>query len=230
MEHDDGESRWENVQELKTVAADYANLAHGEALPAFLEKVSLVSDTDEMNGASDVVTLITLHQAKGLEFPAVFIIGMEDGVLPYRKSFEDPAQMEEECRLCYVGMTRARRYLFLSRAHRRSLFGNGLANPPSRYLDRINPELITTRGLWGDDGVSVGGAVYAQPLAYGASDDEFRIGDWVHHKKFGQGVVMDCFPDRNDLVVTVSFEDAGVKQLLLSLAHLEKTESFNSLP
>ena len=230
MEHDDGESRWENVQELKTVAADYANLAHGEALPAFLEKVSLVSDTDEMNGSSDVVTLITLHQAKGLEFPAVFIIGMEDGVLPYRKSFEDPAQMEEECRLCYVGITRARQYLFLSRAHRRSLFGNGLANPPSRYLARINPELITTRGLWGDDGVSVNGAMYAQPLSYGVSDDEFRIGDWVHHKKFGQGVVMDCFPDRNDLVVTVSFEDAGVKQLLLSLAHLEKTESFNSLP
>ncbi|MBE9505272.1 MAG: UvrD-helicase domain-containing protein, partial [Chloroflexi bacterium] len=154
MEHDDGEGRWENVQELKTVAADYADLAPREALPTFLEKVSLVSDTDDMNGASDVVTLITLHQAKGLEFPAVFIIGMEDGVLPYRKSFEDPAQMEEECRLCYVGMTRARQYLFLSRAHRRSLFGNGLANPPSRYLDRINPDLITTRGLWGDDDVT----------------------------------------------------------------------------
>ncbi len=230
MEHDDGESRWENVQELKTVAAEYADLAPREALPTFLEKVSLVSDTDEMNGASDMVTLITLHQAKGLEFPAVFIIGMEDGVLPYRKSFEDPAEMEEECRLCYVGMTRAQQYLFLSRAHRRSLFGNGLANPPSRYLDRINPELITARGLWGDDDVSVSGAVYAQPLAFGVSDEEFRVGDWVHHKKFGQGVVMDCFPDKNDLVVTVSFEEAGVKRLLLSLAHLEKTERFDSLP
>ena len=230
MEHEDGESRWENVQELKTVAAEYADLAPREALPTFLEKVSLVSDTDEMNGASDVVTLITLHQAKGLEFPAVFIIGMEDGVLPYRKSFEDPAEMEEECRLCYVGMTRAKRYLFLSRAHRRSLFGNGLANPPSRYLERISPELITARGLWGDDDVSVSGAVYAQPLAFGVSDEEFRVGDWVHHKKFGQGVVMDCFPDKNDLVVTVSFEEAGVKRLLLSLAHLEKTERFDSLP
>jgi DNA helicase-2/ATP-dependent DNA helicase PcrA len=230
MEHEDGESRWENVQELKTVAAEYADLAPRDALPTFLEKVSLVSDTDEMNGASDVVTLITLHQAKGLEFPAVFIIGMEDGVLPYRKSFEDPAEMEEECRLCYVGMTRAKQYLFLSRAHRRSLFGNGLANPPSRYLERISPELITARGLWGDDDVSVSGAVYAQPFAFGVSDEEFRVGDWVHHKKFGQGVVMDCFPDKNDLVVTVSFEDAGIKRLLLSLAHLEKTERFDSLP
>ena len=230
MEHDDGEERWENVQELKTVAVDYADLAPKAALPVFLEKVSLVSDTDEMNGTSDVVTLITLHQAKGLEFPAVFMIGMEDGVLPHRKSFEDPAAMEEECRLCYVGMTRAQRYLFLSRAHRRNLFGNGLANPPSRYIERISPDIITSRGLWGEDQVDLSGALYTQPMAYGVSDEEFRVGDWVYHKKFGQGVVMDCFPDRNDLVVTVSFEESGPKRLLLSLAKLEKIERFDSMP
>ncbi len=228
-ENDDGEDRWQNVMELRSVATEYADLAPDEALAAFLEKVSLVSDVDEMDSSSDAVTLITLHQAKGLEFPAVFIVGMEDGVLPHRKSFDDPADMEEECRLCYLGITRAQRYLFLSRAHRRSLFGNGLANPPSRYLERISPDLISSRGLWEDEEVGMGGAVYPQPLAFGVSDDEFRVGDWVFHKKFGQGVVMDCFPDRSDLVVTVSFEETGVKRLLLSLAHLEKVERFDGM-
>ncbi len=229
FESDDGEDRWQNVQELKGVASEYANLAPQEALSAFLEKVSLISDVDEMDDSSDAVTLITLHQAKGLEFPAVLIVGMEDGILPHRRSFDDPAEMEEECRLCYVGITRAQRYLFLSRAHRRSLFGNGLANPPSRYLERISPELITTRGLWQDDEVDMSGAVYAQPMTFGISDEEFRVGDSVFHKKFGQGVVMDCFPDKSDLVVTVDFDEIGVKRLLLSLAHLEKIERFNSL-
>lgn len=229
FESEDGEDRWQNVMELRGVATEYADLAPDEALSAFLEKVSLVSDVDEMDASSDAVTLITLHQAKGLEFPAVFIVGMEDGVLPHRRSFDDPADMEEECRLCYVGITRAQRYLFLSRAHRRSLFGNGLANPPSRYLERISPDLISTRGLWEDDEVGTSGAVYPQPLAFGVSDDEFRVGDWVFHKKFGQGVVMDCFPDRSDLVVTVSFEETGVKRLLLSLAHLEKVERFDGM-
>ena len=230
LEGDDGEDRWQNVQELRGVAAEYADLAPDEALSAFLEKVSLVADVDEMDDSSNAVTLITLHQAKGLEFPAVFMVGMEDGILPHRRSFDAPAEMEEECRLCYVGITRAQRYLFLSRAHRRSLFGNGLANPPSRYLERISPDLLTTRGLWQEDEVDMSGAVYAQPMAYGMSDEEFRVGDWVFHKKFGQGVVMDCFPDRNDLVVTVAFDDIGVKRLLLSLAHLEKIERFDSLP
>ncbi len=229
MEDENGEDRWQNVQELKGVALEYADLVPYEALSAFLEKVSLVSDVDEMDDSSNAVTLITLHQAKGLEFPAVFIVGMEDGILPHRRSFDDPAEMEEECRLCYVGITRAQQYLFLSRAHRRSLFGNGLANPPSRYLERISSDLITTRGLWQETEVDMSSAVYAQPMTYGMSDEEFRVGDWVFHKKFGQGVVMDCFPDKSDLVVTVAFDDIGVKRLLLSLAHLEKVERFDSL-
>ncbi len=230
MDGENGEDRWQNVQELRGVATEYADMAPDEALAAFLEKVSLVSDVDEMDASSDAVTLITLHQAKGLEFPAVFIVGMEDGVLPHRKSFEDPADMEEECRLCYVGITRAQRYLFLSRAHRRSLFGNGLANPPSRYLGRISPDLISTRGLWEDEEVDLSQVIRSQPLAYSMSDEEFRVGDWVFHKKFGQGVVMDCFPDKSDLVFTVSFQDTGVKRLLLSLAHLEKVERFDGVP
>ena len=105
-----------------------------------------------------------------------------------------------------------------------SLFGNGLANPPSRYLARITPDIISTRGLWEEDEVDMSGAVYSQPLSFGVSNDEFRVGDWVFHKKFGQGVVMDCFPDKTDLVVTVAFEETGTKRMLLSMAHLEKIE------
>lgn len=102
------EERWENVMELRSVASEYNDLSPEDALDAFLEKVSLVSDIDELDGKADAVTLTTLHQAKGLEFPVVFIVGMEEGVLPYRKAFDDPAEMEEECRLCYVGVTRYR--------------------------------------------------------------------------------------------------------------------------
>jgi len=228
LEMEDGEDRWQNVQELCSVAAEHSDLAPEEALSAFLEKVSLIADVDELDDSSNAVTLITLHQAKGLEFPAVFIVGMEDGILPHRRSFDDPAEMEEECRLCYVGFTRAERFLFLSRAHRRNLFGNGLANPPSRYLERISQDIITTRGLWPDDNVDMSGAVYSQPMQYGMSDEEFRVGDSVFHKKFGQGVIMDCFPDKSDLVVTVAFDDSGVKRLLLSLARLEKVERSSS--
>jgi DNA helicase-2/ATP-dependent DNA helicase PcrA len=112
----DGEERWENILELRTVAQQYRNLPPAESLTAFLEGVALVSDVDGLDETVDAVTLITLHQAKGLEFPVVFIVGMEEGVLPHFRSFDDPAQMEEERRLCYVGVTRAGRLVYLVRA------------------------------------------------------------------------------------------------------------------
>ena len=105
------------------MAGEYDELAPEDALATFLEKVSLVSDIDELDEKANAVTLITLHQAKGLEFPAVFIVGLEEGILPHRKSFDDPAEMEEERRLCYVGITRAKKRLYLLRSYRRSLFG-----------------------------------------------------------------------------------------------------------
>jgi DNA helicase-2/ATP-dependent DNA helicase PcrA len=134
QDKEDGEERWENIMELRNVAAEYNDFDTEEALTAFLEKVSLVSDIDELDETADTVTLITLHQAKGLEFPAVFIVGLEEGILPHRKSFDDPEQMEEERRLCYVGITRAKKHLYLLRSYRRSLFGGSTANPPSRFL------------------------------------------------------------------------------------------------
>ena len=211
-----GEERWENIMELRNVASDYDGPSPEQALDAFLEKVSLVSDTDELDGSVDAVTLITLHQAKGLEFPVVFIAGMEEGVLPHRKSFDDPDEMEEERRLCYVGITRAKKHVYLLRSYRRSLFGSGLVNPPSRFLEDIPPQLMTTKGLWERE--------TTPPLVSREKPTELIVGDYVYHNKFGSGIVVDCFPIRGDHEITVSFERVGVKKLLFSLAPLRKIE------
>jgi len=116
----DGEERWENILELRTVAQEYRHLESGEGLTIFLEGVALVSDVDGLDETVDAATLVTLHQAKGLEFPVVFIVGVEDGILPHFKSLADPQQMEEERRLCYVGITRAKQRVYLVYAFRRS--------------------------------------------------------------------------------------------------------------
>jgi len=211
-----GEERWENIMELRNVASDYDGPSPEQALDAFLEKVSLVSDTDELDGSVDAVTLITLHQAKGLEFPVVFIAGMEEGILPHRKSFDDPGEMEEERRLCYVGITRAKKHVYLLRSYRRSLFGSGLVNPPSRFLEDIPPQLVTTKGLWERE--------TAPPPVSQEKPTELIVGDQVYHDKFGSGIVVDCFPIRGDQEITVSFQRMGVKKLLFSLAPLRKIE------
>jgi DNA helicase-2/ATP-dependent DNA helicase PcrA len=211
-----GEERWENIMELRNVASDYNGPSPEQALDAFLEKVSLVSDTDELDGTIDAVTLITLHQAKGLEFPVVFIAGMEEGVLPHRRSFDDPDEMEEERRLCYVGITRAKKHVYLLRSYRRSLFGSGLVNPPSRFLEDIPPQLMTTKGLWEKE--------TAPPSVSREKPTELIVGDQVYHDKFGSGIVVDCFPIRSDQEITVSFQRVGVKKLLFSLAPLRKIE------
>ena len=141
----DGEERWENIQQLLTLAAEYDGLEPETALPQFLERAALASDADEYDEGAQAVTMITLHAAKGLEFPVVFIVGMEEGVLPHVRSFDDPAQLEEERRLCYVGITRAKERLYLVRAFRRFLMGTSLRNPPSRFLKDLPQELIVGR-------------------------------------------------------------------------------------
>jgi DNA helicase-2/ATP-dependent DNA helicase PcrA len=230
---EDGEERWENIMELHNVACEYDVLETGEALTAFLEKVSLVSDLDELDEKADAVTLITLHQAKGLEFPAVFIVGLEEGILPHRKSFDDPEQMEEERRLCYVGITRAKKRLYLLRSYRRSLFGGSTSNPPSRFLQDISPRLISPRGLWEESPTPVTSPDFnrdSQPSPRPCSTSALRVGDHVRHNKFGSGIVMNCNPTRDDQELTVAFEEAGVKKLLASLAPLEKIEKDLDFP
>ena len=227
LDKEGGEEKWENIMELRSVAGEYDEHDPEEAVTTFLEKVSLVSDIDELDEKADAVTLITLHQAKGLEFPAVFIVGLEEGILPHRKSSDDPEQMEEERRLCYVGITRAKKRLYLLRSYRRSLFGGSTANPPSRFLQDISPHLIRPRGLWEESPTPVASLDFnrdSQPSPQPLNTLTLKIGDHVCHNKFGPGIVMNCNPTRDDQELTVAFEEVGVKKLLASLAPLEKIE------
>jgi len=205
----DGEERWENIRELRRVAQE--SEGRGEGLTGFLEGVSLVSDVDNLDEQAEAVTLITLHQAKGLEFDAVFITGMEEGILPHYKSLSDPDQMEEERRLCYVGMTRARRYLYLLYSQYRPLGGANAPRGRSRFLLEIPPELTVRVYPEGE-----GFTAMAPPPA------EFRVGDKVRHPQFGEGVVITSTVRHGDLEVVVAFKEAGLKKLLLSLTALEK--------
>jgi DNA helicase-2/ATP-dependent DNA helicase PcrA len=222
----DGEERWENILELRTVAQEYRDLKPPDGLAAFLEGVALVSDVDGLDESVKAVTLITLHQAKGLEFPVVFIVGMEDGILPHFKSFDGPEQMEEERRLCYVGVTRAKQRVYLVRAFRRSLMGSSTVNRPSRFLQDIPPHLISAGSLWHGEDSQIATAMYAWNKAptNRAATSELRAGDHVHHAQFGQGVVVSCRPVKDDEEVVVAFDGAGVKRLLLSFAQLENAE------
>jgi DNA helicase-2/ATP-dependent DNA helicase PcrA len=228
LNEEDGEERWENIQELYTVARDYNEFSPDEALANFLEKVSLVSDIDELDEKSDATTLITLHQAKGLEFPVVFIVGMEEGLLPHRRSLDDPDELEEERRLCYVGVTRAQKRAYLLYTYRRSLFGGNSATKGSRFLEDIPSQLITRKGLWeeGEEDKEQEftpiTALYSKVATRPLNTLRLEIGDHVHHKIFGDGVVINCSPNKDDQEITVAFEGAGVKRLLLSLAPLEK--------
>jgi DNA helicase-2/ATP-dependent DNA helicase PcrA len=221
-----GEERWENVLELRTVAQQYRDLPQREALSALLESVALVSDVDDLDQSVNAVTLITLHQAKGLEFGVVFIVGMEEGILPHIRSFDDAGQMEEERRLCYVGITRAKKRVYLIHAFRRNLMGGSTVNKPSRFLGDIPPHLITRGGLWAgaDGGVRAVESTWERPSAAPAvsvSLLELKAGDRVRHTQFGEGVVVSVKPSRDDVEIVVAFNGA-VKKLSLNFAKLEK--------
>jgi DNA helicase-2/ATP-dependent DNA helicase PcrA len=218
----DGEERWENILELRGVAQDYRDLSPQEGLAAFLESVALVSDVDSLQEKSDTVTLITLHQAKGLEFPVVFIVGLEDGILPHFKSIDDPQQLEEERRLFYVGITRGGKRVYLVRAFRRHLMGSSTVNRPSRFLRDIPAQLIASHS------VQEGEANLATPIEKGEEHvipvdlPEFKPGEHVRHAQLGEGVVVSYQRVKSDAEVTVAFDGAGVKRFLLSFAKIER--------
>ncbi|MEE8442821.1 MAG: 3'-5' exonuclease [Dehalococcoidia bacterium] len=219
-----GEEQWENVQEFRGQAAEFQEVAPEGDLIAFLERVALVSDVDGLDATRDALTLITLHQAKGLEFPAVFIVGMEEGLLPHSRSIDDPGQMEEERRLCYVGITRAERRLYLFRAFRRRLRGGSLPSTPSRFLADIPESLIATSS---SPAAPVWAAWKGQPISSPtpAEPPPLRSGDKVRNEKFGEGIVVSCVASGSDHEVTVAFKgNAGVKRLLMSFAGLEKVD------
>jgi len=223
-ENPDGEDRWENILELRTVAEDYREMKPGEGLSALLENIALVTDTDSYNEKVNAVTLITLHAAKGLEFPVVFILGLEEGLLPHRKSLDDPDQMEEERRLCYVGITRAKQRVYMVRSFRRSSMGATSVNLPSRFLMDIPTHLRTTpRGDMGEGRLAAKKRSIAKAPA--VEKPPLSAGEHVMHARFGEGVVVSCVPSGNDQELTIAFKgEGGLKRLLLSLAPLEKVE------
>jgi len=224
----DGGDRWENILELRTVAQKHRDLEPPEGLAAFLEGVALVSDVDGFDENVTGVTLITLHQAKGLEFPIVFIVGMEEGVLPHFRSFDDPDQMEEERRLCYVGVTRARQKVYLVRAFRRALMGGSTVNGPSRFLGDVPAHLIAGSGSEWEKESRMAAPVLSSNVDVVSSlpideIDELSTGDHVRHAQFGKGVVVSSRRVRDDIEVVVAFNGA-VKKLSMAFARLEKVD------
>jgi ATP-dependent DNA helicase UvrD/PcrA len=208
--------RVENLKELVGVAREFESRNPEGTLADFLEQVALVTEQDEYDEDEPAVTLMTLHNAKGLEFDVVFMAGMEDGVFPHYRSMGDPGQLEEERRLAYVGVTRARRRLYLTHAWGRSLFGGQNFNPPSRFLSEIPMHLVDTM----EDGLSSRGGRGEEPLAQ--EPVSISAGDTVFHDKWGEGVVVEVSGAGQRAEATIAFEDVGEKRLLLAYAPLAK--------
>ena len=226
-EGEQGLERLENIQELRTTAQEFQPMEPEERLSAFLQGAALVSDVDTLEEGTDAITLITLHQAKGLEFPVVFIVGLEEGLLPHSRSIDDPDQMEEERRLFYVGMTRAKKRLYLTRVFRRVIWGNASPARPSRFLTDIPQSLVSPLAMAGRQGVAAAPwSIGAQGENRGkATSEPLKAGEKVRHSKFGEGIVVTCVPSGQDHEVTVAFKgESGIKKLLLSFAPLEKVE------
>ena len=228
---DRGEERWENIEALVNGMRDQVNLAARVGLVEFLEKVTLVSDVDNMDEKADAITLITIHQAKGLEFPVVFMVGMEENILPHIRSMKEKSEMEEERRLAYVGVTRAKERLYLTRAFRRMFRGSFILSEPSRFLLDLPSELIVaplaSMSSSARRTVPIVEHIPAQRADTPSHDEDelpsLTTGDLVQHSTFGKGIVISTKPSPSDVEVTVAFKDgAGIKRLLLSMAKLEK--------
>jgi DNA helicase-2/ATP-dependent DNA helicase PcrA len=233
-----GEERMENLQELKASAEQFAGSEERGQLTDFLENVALVSDVDGLKGGDDAeseeqgITLITLHQAKGLEYDAVFLVGLEEGMLPHSRSVDDPTQLQEERRLLYVGITRARKRLYMFTAFQRRFRGQSGSTMPSRFIQEIPESLVTRRDIRGHDRVADripdpmwtkrAASTPAPRSATRSSGDQFYPGDKVRHGTFGEGVVVSSTGVGSDTTVTVAFAGQGVKRLMLSFAPLEK--------
>ena len=245
-DRDTYQDRTENIQELKSNLARYMEESEDGDLSSFLEEVSLLSDIDNYNSQSDAAVMMTLHSAKGLEFPIVFMAGMEEGVFPGRQSIYDDTEMEEERRLAYVGITRAKEKLYLTNALIRMLYGSTTRNPPSRFISEI-PEEYIERGQsegvtsyqegrqrfarrsyhFGDEsprysGNTFGGSSGKQGKPAPRSTETYAGGDTVVHRAFGTGVILDVKPMGNDQMLEIAFDKAGTKKVMANFARLTK--------
>lgn len=235
-EHDpQGESRKENVGEFLSVAKDYMDSNPDGNLQDFLENVALVSDVDDFESSESKVTLMTLHAAKGLEFPVVFLAGLDEGLFPHSRTLMDPEQIEEERRLAYVGITRAERQLYVTNAVTRTMYGRISAYMPSRFLGEIPPELVEEykrkSAMPQSRMTSVPGqqrvSILSKPVATSlpkkhAVTDSFAKGDKVRHKIWGIGTVLDVIGDGPNMQMKIQFPTKGVRQVVVKYAPLEK--------
>ena len=221
----EGETRHENVLELMSVAKKYDEFFKNEqqsGLSTFLEEVALASDTDSIDQEKDTVHLMTLHSAKGLEFPVVFIAGLEEGILPHSRSTLSQAEMEEERRLMYVGITRAKEKVYFLFTRQRTIFGSTQANSPSRFLDEVPSHLIQDarikKSISGSQHAKILNSDRNYPVASEINPENYKDGDRVKHREFGEGIIISTSGD----LATIVFKKTGIKKLSLSFAKLEK--------
>ena len=234
---DENLARLENIAELKTNIIGYMKETGDESLAGFLDQVSLYTDIDGYNADDDCAIMMTMHSAKGLEFPVVFIVGMEEGIFPGMRSIGDPNEMEEERRLCYVAITRARQELYITNARQRMIFGRTTMNLPSRFVDEIPEEDAERSGhsaeqqrewkprkrLAPEPRVHAVQAVKSEPAA---AKPTFSVGDKVEHMAFGRGEITKLTPMGGDALVEISFDGGTVKRLMLRAAssHMKKVD------
>ena len=208
----DNELRLENLMEFRSITENYQNVTGNVNLEDFLDEISLIADITEHKEESDAITLMTLHSAKGLEFKVVFMVGMEEGLMPHANSFQDTEELEEERRLCYVGITRAKERLYLTNAKSRILYGKDMLNAPSRFISEITPEFLESTSI--EEPVKIN-----KKNLYSSESEIYKVGDVVSHLSFGRGVVVG-FDER---FVTVAFDKRfGIKKFLNNYKGLKK--------
>ena len=240
-EKENAEVRIENIEELSSNIIKFEEDYGDEAdLSAFLEEISLMTDIDNYDADADTCVMMTLHSAKGLEFPVVFITGMEDGLFPSIASMMNPEEINEERRLAYVGITRAKQKLYLTKTRSRMLFGSTTYNKESRFVTEIPDELLEKTGETsrfargagfgtGGETISVGGKSSFAPKKFNAyqkppvkSGVTYNVGDMVLHKVFGKGMVMSAEKMGNDTLLEIAFDKAGTKKLMANFCKMEK--------
>lgn len=202
----ENELRLDNLEEFKSITKTFEERTGSVSLADFLEEISLIADVTEHKEDEDVVTIMTIHSAKGLEFEVVFLIGMEDGIFPHQNSFCEEGGLEEERRLCYVGITRAKEKLYISNAKRRILYGKDVMNPPSRFIKEIDPDLLDVENINMFEEEKIN-----KEELYKNEDVDFKEGDVIMHMQYGRGVIIEV---KGDFITIAFAKNFGIKKLL----------------
>ena len=210
----ESERRLEVLEEFKSITKSFEERTGSVSLADFLEEISLIADVTEHKEDEDVVTLMTMHSAKGLEFEVVFLVGMEDGIFPHQNSFCEEGGLEEERRLCYVGITRAKRKLYISNAKRRTLYGKDVMNAPSRFIKEIDQDLleIDNEKMLPEEHIN-------KEELYSSEDVDFQEGDVLMHMIYGRGVVIEV---KGDFITVAFAKNFGIKKLLKNHKSIKK--------